>query len=466
MKNLLTKILQIIFIGQLLAIFIPVGTVEAKSATVVFELNDDFFTPSKEEMFKTWDLPATFQYYKTITIELDVTPGDWFSKNPDGVHNLFWFTRERIWRSSTIGYVNLFGPERNELKQMSNFELAKAITSAKTTNYVAKKGQKFHLCYTYDCDSELITSRVLENGVEKAFIQMPTTFSEIKSAGGLFRLWIGLEDKYNECPTIGWTYSNLSIKMGPQKTKSQTVLGPLTIHQSNPRYFDNGSGNALVLSGINHGWELQDKGWGIDYSLDWPDFLDTLNFYNLNYIRMWRIESTTKQDNPEFLTTPMPYLRTGPGTAVDGGPMYDLEKFNQDYYNRLRRRCIEAGRRGLYVCIMMFEKHSKFNQRINGGRDYPWKAHPFFPDNNINHIDPDINGDGCPREIHHLAQNDYSPEQKKMAQRVLHFQELYIKKVIDNTNDLDNVIYEVCNEALDDDKTDDWQRYMVDFIKA
>ncbi len=61
---------------------------------------------------------------------------------------------------------------------------------------------------------------------------------------------------------------------------------------------------------------------------------------------------------------------------------------------------------------------------------------PFNSKNNINGIDGDSNGDGIGTEIDTLA----NPA-------VTRIQEHYVRKVIDTVNDLDNVLYEICNEA-------------------
>jgi chitodextrinase len=44
-------------------------------------------------------------------------------------------------------------------------------------------------------------------------------------------------------------------------------------------------------------------------------------------------------------------------------------------------------------------------------------------------------------------------------------QEAYIKKVIDTVNDLDNVLYEICNESDGGTATMAWQQHMVTYIK-
>jgi len=449
-------------------ILLTPATAATVGESVTFRLDGDFFTPSPENEIKTWDIPVPDdRVFERIVVELDVTVGQWWANNPDGVHNLFWLTRQGIWRSNTVGYVNLFGPERSLLKQMTNLELARGQVRAETVSFAAEREHTYHVTYTHDCAAGRITTVLAENGSRKALVEMEATASQIQTKGSFYQLWIGLNEKYNECPTIGWTYSNLRIEFTPQKTTGRgRARSPLMVHSANGRYFDDGTGRAVLLVGVNHGWELQDDSWGKKYTLDWPAFLDYLGKHNLNYIRLWRVESTTNGPDPAFLTTPMPYQRTGPGDAIDGEPKFDLGKFNQAYFDRIRQRCIDAAERGIYVTIMLFERHSSFNQHSEGGREYPWKAHPFHPDNNINGLDPDIDGDGCPREMHWLAKESYSVRQRQKAEQVTGFQRAYVRKVIDTVNDLDNVLFEICNEAMPDKMTDDWQRDMVDFVKA
>lgn len=434
----------------------------------IFELPGVFFTPSPTEEIKTWNFPvANERIFSGITVELDVTPKAWWSANPDGVHNLFWLTRRGTWRSDTVGYVNLFGPERSLLKQMTNLELGKGEAQNQTTNFQAQLGQTYQVKYCYDADANTISTVLSKKGNPVATVTMDATAGEIQTKEGFYQLWIGLNEKYNECPTHGWTYANLRIVMEPATiTPRSPAHGPLFVHPTNPRYFDDGSGRAVLLAGVNHGWELQDRAWDTDFSLDWPDFLTYLEGYKLNMIRLWRVESTTGKENPSFLTSPMPYQRTGAGKAHDGQPKFDLHRFNPVYFQRMRERCISAGQKGIYVVIMFFEKHSSFNQRKPGSQNFPWHSHPFHPDNNINGVNADLDGDGCPREMHHLPQPDAPPQRQEQAQAILELQKAYIRKVIDTVNDLDNVLLEIANEALPDTATDNWQRHLLDYAKA
>src|SRR4030095_9421265 len=101
---------------------------------------------------------------------------------------------------------------------------------------------------------------------------------------------------------------------------------------------------------------------------------------------------------------------------------------------RLRRRVRAAGDRGVYVSIMLFQGFSV--ARKGGIGENPWNGHPFNKHNNVSGIDGESRGTGEGLDVHTL----YDPELRQ-------FQEAYVEKVVDTVNDLDNVLFEICNEC-------------------
>ncbi|MBM3234848.1 hypothetical protein FJZ31_00980 [Candidatus Poribacteria bacterium] len=239
------------------------------------------------------------------------------------------------------------------------------------------------------------------------------------------------------------------------QAETKDATGPLKIHPDNPRYFIDGSGKVVYLTG-SHTWgNLQDYGeTNPPPVFDYTGYLDFMQQHNHNFMRMWMWESPHAKDKAgsvdNYYTQPMHYERTGPGKANDGGPKFDITKFNQQYFDRLRSRVIAAGERGIYVSVMLFEGWSVKNF-IPGRQVFIY--HPYYPDNNINGINGDPNNSGEGLETHSL---------KLPAITLL--QEAYVRKVIDTVNDLDNVLYEISNESALP-RTKDWQYYMINYIK-
>ncbi len=238
-------------------------------------------------------------------------------------------------------------------------------------------------------------------------------------------------------------------------TAGQAVAGKATglrVHPTNPRYFTDGSGKAIYLTGA-HTWNnLVDMGPDDPpRPFDFDAYLDFLEQHGHNFIRLWTWDSTAwdTRANRELgkgvvcRVAPLPWARTGPGKALDGKPKFDLTKFDPDYFERLRARVAAAQRRGMYVSVMLFEGWGLRHGNL-GRRDAPdgwaWRAHPFHPDNNANGINAEVVGDGSSAAVHSLANPKVSA-----------LQAAYLRKVVDTVNDLDNVLYEVINEGGEKD---------------
>ncbi len=157
-----------------------------------------------------------------------------------------------------------------------------------------------------------------------------------------------------------------SVSAGP----SAKASGPLRVHPTNPRYFTDGTENAdgslraVFLTG-SHTWNnLIDMDRADPPApFDFEAYLDLLQRYGHNFIRLWTWDSVTWDTRAngklgkDFVhhVAPLPWARTRPGNALDGKPKFDLTKFNPAYFDRLRARVQAAGARGIYVSVMLFE---------------------------------------------------------------------------------------------------------------
>ncbi len=201
--------------------------------------------------------------------------------------------------------------------------------------------------------------------------------------------------------------------------------GPLRVHPWNPRYFTDGSGKAIYLGGHRVFTEIQDNAWTKPWVLDWLRHLEFMKERNLNYLRNWIIFSTG--GGSKNVASPMPYARTGPGTALDGQPKFDLRRFDETYFKRLHDRIRLAQDQGIVVSVMLFEVYG-FNANVKDKA--LWDGNVFNGKNNVNGIDADPNGDSIGLEF--FYGND---------PKLLQIQRDYVKKVIDSAGDLDNVIF-------------------------
>jgi hypothetical protein len=234
----------------------------------------------------------------------------------------------------------------------------------------------------------------------------------------------------------------------------------LKIHTENPRYFADPAGKAVYLTGT-HTWNnLVDMGKSDPpEKFDYDAYLNFLEKHNHNFIRLWAWDSTKwdTQANRDLgkdfvhICAPQPWARTGPGNARDGKPKFDLNKFNDAYFQRLRERTKAAGDRGIYVSVMLFEGWGLYHGNRRATEGWAWQNHPFHPDNNTSGINGDPDGDGKNLEVHTTAQPAINA-----------IQAAYIRKVVDTVNDLDNVLYEVINEG----GQKEWDWWVVDTVKT
>ena len=238
------------------------------------------------------------------------------------------------------------------------------------------------------------------------------------------------------------------------------ALGPLRASARNPRYFADGNGNVVYLTG-SHTWNnLQD--WGASNPpprLDYPKYLAFLGAHGHNFFRLfsWEQASWVPWTSEMTWFAPTLYLRTGPGDAIDGQPRFNLQKWNPQYFQRLRERVEEAARREIYVAVMLFNGWSVGGKRmaLRGvtryrGRGDPWKGPPLNRSNNVNGVDGGNSGEGV--DVHSLR----NPA-------VVELQKAYVRKVIDTVGDLDNVLWEISNES--NPSSTAWQYEMIRFVK-
>jgi Chitobiase/beta-hexosaminidase C-terminal domain/Family of unknown function (DUF6298) len=228
------------------------------------------------------------------------------------------------------------------------------------------------------------------------------------------------------------------------------AAGPLSVSSTNPRFFADSNGKAIYLTGAHLNNDLVDRSDKV--VLDFTSYLKFLQQYEHNFVRLWAWEQAAwiNEITDKITFDPLPYQRKGPGTALDGGRKFDLSRFNQTYFDRLRSRVIEAGQHGIYVSVMLFQGFSSQRKNIGGGN--PWTGHPFNVNNNINGINGDPSGNENGEEVHSL-----------IVPAITSLQEAYVRKVVDTLNDLDNVLYEISGDAPTSSR--DWQYYMINYLK-
>jgi Right handed beta helix region/Putative collagen-binding domain of a collagenase len=233
--------------------------------------------------------------------------------------------------------------------------------------------------------------------------------------------------------------------------------GPLG-QSKNPNYFADASGAPLVLCG-SHTWNtLQDWGTGGGVrALDFDTFVAFLKDHKHNFTLLWTTElprfrglPSTEVSPPDFTVSPFPWMRTGPGLATDGGPKFDLTRFDQGYFDRLRARVRTLHEAGIYAGVYLFS--GEFLLRFRFAAD----GYPFSGPNNVNKIDDAYRGGSAASAVSSVTMT--------APNAITEFQDAYVRKVIDTLNDLPNVLWIVSEEAPINSTW--WNDHLISLVRA
>jgi len=223
---------------------------------------------------------------------------------------------------------------------------------------------------------------------------------------------------------------------------SESPAIPLRPHPDHPNLFQDAAGRPVRLAGSHH-WDNLMENAERPGSFDFEGYLDRLEAWGHNFIRLWTHEAWTHDLHPRV------YLRSGPGRALDGGAPFDLSLFDPEYFARLRSRVARAGERGFYVSVMLFNGWSIHDK----GEGNPWDRHPFNRRNNTQGIDgdPDARGEGS--DVHTLR-----------VPAITRLQEAYVDRVVATVGDLDPVLWEISNESPRESVA--WQYHFIRYLRS
>jgi hypothetical protein len=211
---------------------------------------------------------------------------------------------------------------------------------------------------------------------------------------------------------------------------------PIRLHPENPHYFlFRGKATALITSGEHYGAVLNSQ-------FDYRKYLAALAADGLNYTRLF---SGSYVEQPgafgiarndlapatgQFLA---PWARSAEPGYHNGGNKFDLDRWNDAYFGRLKSFVAAAGERGIVVEMTLF---SSQYQETN------WAVSAFNRANNVNAADS--------IDFHKVNTLDNG--------NILGYQERLVRKIVRELNGFDNVIYEIQNEPWSD------RTVTVDFI--
>jgi hypothetical protein len=217
---------------------------------------------------------------------------------------------------------------------------------------------------------------------------------------------------------------------------------PISLHPDNPHYFlFRGKPTVLITSTEHYGVVLNGDFEAIPY-------LDELHARGLNLTRTFsgtyrevpgsfKIEKNTLAPTADKSIAPWP--RTDARGAADGGNRFDLGRWNDAYFDRLKTFVGAASERGIVVEYVLFCPFYEENL---------WAVNPMNARNNI-------------KGIGNIGRNDaYTGKHHDLQEK----QEAFVRKAVRELNAFDNLYFEICNEPYFGGVTLDWQARIASVI--
>ena len=219
---------------------------------------------------------------------------------------------------------------------------------------------------------------------------------------------------------------------------------PIALHPSNPHYLlFRGRPTVLITSTEHYGSVLN-----LDFH--YVPYLDELHARGLNLTRTFTGVYCEDQRSFGIHGNPLapaagrlicPWARSAVPGYLNGGPKFDLTKWDDAYFVRLKDFVSQASQRGIVVELALF---CPFYE------DSMWNLSPMKSANNVNGI-----GNVPRTEVYTLKHQD-----------LLAVQEALVRKIVAELAEFDNLYFEVCNEPYFGSVTGEWQDRIIATILA
>jgi len=219
-------------------------------------------------------------------------------------------------------------------------------------------------------------------------------------------------------------------------------------HGANPKLFEYNGKPVVLLCATEHYGAVMNR--PFDFQKYVGECIDKKQNYTRLFLLFRELQcannpySPCKPETPDYVA---PYRRTGPGLACDGLPQYDLEKWNDEFFERLHAYLALCEQSDIIVEVTLFS--DSYSQTL-------FELTPMCAENNIN---------GLP----HI---DFRQAMSLQVEALVAYQKKYVEKIVTELNRYSNFFFEVCNEpcsfdpgVVDADSVDAWQREIICIIR-
>ena len=187
----------------------------------------------------------------------------------------------------------------------------------------------------------------------------------------------------------------------------------------------------------------------MNLDFNYAKYLDSLKADGLNLTRLFtgayveplgafNIDRNTLAPLPgRFIC---PWARSEIPGYANGGNKFDLSKWDEAYFKRLKDFMVQARSKGVVVEVNFFTPF--YEENI-------WALSPMNASNNVNGI-----GAVARTNVYTMGQNG----------GLLEIQDAMVQKIVMELKDFDNLYYEICNEPYFGGVTLDWQNHIAQTI--
>ncbi len=255
-------------------------------------------------------------------------------------------------------------------------------------------------------------------------------------------MFLSLEDWMSR---LGVATVTLAVLLAASGTDAQTrgVREAISLHPENPHYFLwRGRPTILITSAEHYGAVMK-----VDF--DFRRFLNTLAAEGMNYTRLmsgayvepegaFKITRNTLAPRPRRYLAP--WARSNQPGYANGGNKFDLSKWDEVYFKRLKTFVADGASKKIVVELSLFCPMYE---------DMQWALSPMNTVNNVNGV-----GAVGRNDVYTLDRNG----------PLLAAQVALVRKIVTELNEFDNVIYEISNEPYFGGVTMAWQHHIADTI--
>ena len=237
----------------------------------------------------------------------------------------------------------------------------------------------------------------------------------------------------------------LSLVLLGMLTQAWGAAQPLRLHPQNPHYFEfRGKPTVIITSGEHYGAVLN-----LDFN--YARYLETLERDGMNSTRTFAgayceppgafniAQNTLAPRAGRFIS---PWARSDQPGYPNGGNKFDLNRWDNAYFKRLKDFMTEASKRGVIVELNLFCPFYEESM---------WKLSPMNAANNVNGV-----GAVARTNVYTLDKHG----------GLLAHHEGMTRKIVRELKDFDNLYYEICNEPYFGGVTLEWQHHIAEVIVA